>query len=81
MADDTFVTMAWSLMLDGMQFDHSLTAENLRAQYLGRVMTRANGPSLPLALFPGQEPIKPMFLTTPGEWVERGMGKLLFMRG
>ena len=75
MADDTFVTMAWSLMLDGMQFDHSLTAENLRAQYLGRVMTRAN------ALFPGQEPIKPMFLTTPGEWVERGMGKLLFMRG
>lgn len=73
--------IAWNLELQGMVRDFTLPANSQRLQYYGRQMSRILGPSLPMALHPGEPPIKPVVLTTPGEWVERGMGNLLFMRG
>lgn len=81
MASEHVMDMAWGLELQGMKYDATPQAYSQRLQYSGRVMTRDMGPSWPMALRPGEAPIKPVVLTTPGEWVERGMGNLLFLRG
>ncbi len=78
---NNYMDMAWTLELQGMIRDFTPPANSQRLQFYGREVTRTFGPSWPMALRPGEAPIKPVVLTTPGEWVERGMGNLLLMRG
>lgn len=75
--DESFMDMAWDLNLQGARFDHAYPANSQRAQYLGRAVTRDLGESWPMALRPGDAPIKPLILTSPGEWVERDVGTLI----
>ncbi len=74
---EAFMDMAWSLNLQGARFDNAYPANSQRAQHHGRTITRGFGPSWPMALRPGDTPIKPLILTTPGEWVERDVGALI----
>lgn len=81
MSDDSVRAHAWSVTLQGLQFSRDATADTLRVQYGGFAATRSMGPSWPMALRPGEAPIQPIIFLSPGDWVERGMGNLVFLKG
>lgn len=72
--------LTWQLVLDAERFSNTGISNTLRMQFATYEATKHLGPALPMALYPGQEAIKPLIFTTAGEAIERMSGRLLSER-
>ncbi|MCA1986301.1 MAG: hypothetical protein LDL27_07470 [Desulfovibrio sp.] len=72
--------LAWQFILEGEQFSTNNISDTMRLQYATYRQTRHLGESLPLALDPGERPMKPMIFVTAGELLEQLAGRLISQR-
>jgi hypothetical protein len=73
--------MTWQILMSSMRFESNGLVWTTRLQNQARQATRHMGESLPLALSPGEKPIKPFIFVGPGEALEKLSGRLISQRG
>lgn len=71
----------WTMTMAAERFSDTGLSNTLRLQYKTYQSTKHMGERLPVALEPGEKPIKPFIFRDGAEMVEKEIGKLISMRG
>ena len=72
---------AWEMTMMAERFSDTGISNTLRMQHKTYQSTKHMGEAMPIALKPGQKPIKPFIFKDGAEMLEREIGKLISMRG